>query len=199
MKKVCIVILLVGLGATRLMADDVVDEGLKYWPQWRGPTWNGVAPHADPPVTWSEKENFRWKTAIEGRGHGSPVIWGDRIFLQTAIPLDKKMPILSAVPPDTPNVELSASESVASWKAQKFAILCINRNSGELLWSRTVLETTPHQGHHRKGGFASQSAVTDGERVYACFGSFGLYCYDFDGRLVWKHDPKPLMMEAGFG
>lgn len=198
-KKVCIVILLVGLVATRLMADGVADEGLKYWPQWRGPTWNGVASQADPPVTWSETENLQWKTAIEGRGHGTPIIWGDRIFLQTAIPLDKKMPIPGVSPADTPNIDPRPSESVTSWKAQRFAIVCINRSSGKLLWSRTVLEAMPHQGHHVKGGFASQSAVTDGERVYAYFGSFGLYCYDFDGRLVWKHDPKPLMMEAGFG
>jgi hypothetical protein len=93
MKKVCIVILLVALVVTRLMAADIADEDLKYWPQWHGPTWNGVASHTDPPLTWSETKYLRWKTAIEGLGQGTPIIWGDRIFLQTAIALDKKMPM----------------------------------------------------------------------------------------------------------
>ncbi len=197
--KTRVVALLAVLVSRPLMAVDVEEEGLHYWPQWRGPTWNGVASQADPPATWGETENLRWKTAIEGLGHGTPVIWDDRIFIQTAIPLDRKLPALVASPGDTPNLDPSPEESVTSWKAQRFAVLCIERKSGKRLWRRTVLEVTPHQGHHRKGGFASQSAVTDGERVYAYFGSFGLYCFDFDGNLVWKQDPRPLMMEAGLG
>ena len=81
---------LVLLGSTCLMPCGVVDETLKNWPQWRGPTWNGVAPHADPPATWSETENLRWKVAIEGRGKGTPILWGERLFLLTAIPLDEE-------------------------------------------------------------------------------------------------------------
>jgi outer membrane protein assembly factor BamB len=179
--------------------NSVANEALKYWPQWRGPTWNGVAAQADPPVTWSEQENLRWKTPIEGRGHGTPIIWGDRIFLQTAIALDKKLPIPDVIPKGTPNIKLNPKESIATWKSQRFAIVCIRRSTGKPLWSRTVHEAMPHQGHHLKGGFASQSAVTDGKHVYAYFGSFGLYCYDFDGRLVWKHGPKPQAKEAGLG
>jgi len=199
MKNVCIGMLLIALVATRLMADDVADEGLKYWPQWRGPSWNGVALKADPPVTWSETENLRWKTPIEGSGHGTPIIWGDRIFLQTAIALDKKMPIPNVIPAGTPNIKVNSKESVVSWNPQRFAIVCIGRTSGKLIWSRTVHEAMPHQGHHLKGAFASQSAVTDGKHIYAYFGSFGLYCFDFDGQLVWKHDPKPQAKEAGLG
>ena len=138
-KKVCIVILLVALVATRLMADGVADESLKYWPQWRGPTWNGVASEADPPVTWSETENLRWKTAIAGSGHGTPIIWGDRVFLQRAIALDKKMPIPDVIPADTPNIELSRTESVASWKAQRFGIVCIKRSHTRGIMSRAGL------------------------------------------------------------
>ncbi len=198
MKKVCIVILLAGLGATRLMADDVADEGLKYWPQWRGPTSNGVAPQADPPVTWSATENLQWKTAIAGCGHGTPIIWGDRIFLMTAIPLDKKMPIPDVIPAGTPNTELNV-DAIGKWKTQRFAIVCIDRITGKQRWSRTVHEAMPHQGHHRKSGFASASAVTDGQHVYAYFGSFGLYCCDFKGRLVWQRDSEPQVMDTGLG
>ncbi|MFP6878431.1 MAG: hypothetical protein VCA37_16515, partial [Roseibacillus sp.] len=103
MKNASIGILLIMLVGTPLLADDAAEDALKNWPQWRGPTWNGVASHADPPVSWSETENLRWKTPIEGRGHGTPIIWGDRIFLLTAIPLDKEMPIPDVIPAGTPN------------------------------------------------------------------------------------------------
>ncbi len=199
MKNAGFGLLLVALVSTRLMADDVADEALKYWPQWRGPTWNGVAADADPPITWSETENLRWKTPIEGSGYATPIVWGDRIFLLTAIPLDKEIPIPDVLPADTPRMKIYEGEGIVSWKPQRFAIVCIDRTSGKQLWSQTVHEAMPHQGHHLKGGFASQSTVTDGKHIYAYFGSFGLYCYDFEGRLVWKHDPKPQAKEAGLG
>ena len=169
------------------------------WPQWRGPNWNGVSLSANPPTTWGESENVRWKAPIPGYGHGTPVIWGDSIFLQTAIPLEKKLPVPDVLPSGTPNIELRPDESVMSWKAQQFALLCLDRDSGKIRWARTVLEAMPHQGHHIKASFASQSAVTDGKHVYAYFGSYGLYCFDFAGKLVWKRAPEPQAMEAGFG
>ena len=199
MKLTSIVMLLMALVSVPLVAQDTSDESLKYWPQWRGPTWNGVASHADPPVTWSETKNLRLKTPIKGSGHGTPIIWGDRIFLQTAIPLDKEMPVPDVIPAGTPNMKLSPAEAIASWKPQKFAIVCVDRISGKQLWSRTVHEGMPHQGHHLKGGFASQSPVTDGKHIYAYFGSFGLYCYDFGGQLIWKKKFEPQALEAGLG
>ena len=99
-----LLVALVALVATPLMADDVADEAPKYWPQWRGPTWNGVASQADPPVSWSETKNLRWKTPIEGNGWATPIIWGDRIFLLTAIALDKEMPVPDVIPAGTPNI-----------------------------------------------------------------------------------------------
>ena len=187
-------VLLVGFVSTQLIAD----ESLKYWPQWRGPNWNGVASEADPPVTWSETENLRWKALIEGNGWGTPIVWGDRIFLLTAIALDKKMPVPDVIPDGTPNINLHP-QVIRSWKPQKFAIVCIDRITGKLLWREIVHEAMPHQGHHRKGGFASASPVTDGKHIYAYFGSFGLYCYDFEGRFVWKKDFEPQAMEDSLG
>jgi outer membrane protein assembly factor BamB len=198
MKNASIGILLIMLVGTPLLADDAAEEALKNWPQWRGPTWNGVASHADPPVSWSETENLRWKTPIEGRGHGTPIIWGDRIFLLTAIPLDKEMPIPDVIPAGTPNTGFD-DDAILKWKPQRFAIMCIDRTTGKLRWSQTVHEAMPHQGHHRKAGFASASPVTDGQHIYASFGSFGLYCYDFNGKLAWKRDPDPQAMENGLG
>ncbi len=133
------------------------------------------------------------------RGQGTPIVWGDRIFLQTALALDKELPIPAVIPADTPNVKVSPRESVVTWKPQRFAIVCFDRTSGKQLWSKTICEAMPHQGHHRKGGFASQSPVTDGRHIYAYFGSFGLYCYDFDGRPVWKKEFEWQAMEAGLG
>lgn len=178
--------------------DAAEDQALKYWPQWRGPTWNGVAPKGDPPVTWSETKNLRWKTRIDGRGYATPVAWGDRIFLLTAIAVDKKMPVPDVIPPGTPNIN-KHPQVVGSWKPQKFVIVCIERSTGRQLWSRAVREAMPHQGHHKKGGFASASPVTDGEHVYAYFGSFGLFCYDFAGKLVWKRDFEHQAIEDGLG
>ena len=193
-----IVALVLWVVAAPLLAEGVADEALKYWPQWRGPTWNGVAPQADPPVTWSETKNMRWKTPVEGSGWATPIIWGDRIFLLTAIPLNKVMPVPNVIPADTPNIN-KHPQVIGSWKPQKFAIVCIDRTSGKQLWSRTVAEAMPHQGHHKKGGFASASPVTDGKHIYAYFGSFGLYCYDFKGRRVWKKDFAPQAMEDSLG
>jgi outer membrane protein assembly factor BamB len=149
-------------------------------------------------VTWSETENLRWKTPIEGSGCGTPIVWGDRIFLLTAIALDKKMPIPDVIPPGTPNIN-KHPQVVGTWQAQRLAIVCVDRVSGKQLWSRTVHELMPHQGHHNKGGFASASPVTDGTHIYAYFGSFGLHCYDFEGRFVWKKNFEPQAIEDSLG
>jgi outer membrane protein assembly factor BamB len=157
-----------------------------------------VAENADPPVRWSETENLRWKTPIAGKGRGTPIVWGDRVFLLTAIPIDKQMPVPDLIPPDTPNIRLHP-DTIRKWKPQQFAIVCIDRQNGKILWSRIVAEGMPHQAHHRKGSFASASPVTDGQHLYAYFGSFGLHCYDFDGQRVWKREFQPQAMEDSLG
>ncbi|MCP3917640.1 MAG: PQQ-binding-like beta-propeller repeat protein [bacterium] len=184
--------------AARLTSDEAAHDDQQNWPQWRGPTWNGVAPRGDPPLTWSETEHLRWKTPIEGGGHGTPVVWGDRIFLMTAIALDEDMLVPDVIPADTPNIN-EHPQVVGAWKPQQFVIVCIDRVTGQTLWSRMVHEAMPHQGHHNKGGFASASPVTDGQHVYAYFGSFGLYCYDLDGRFVWKRDFEHQAIEDSLG
>lgn len=168
------------------------------WPQWRGPNWNGVAPGANPPTTWSETENLAWKVPIEGRGKGTPIVSGQRLFLLAAVPLDKQMPIPDVIPPDTPNINRH-SQVIGSWKPQRLEVLCLDRGTGEQLWRQVACEVMPHQGHHNKGCFASQSPVTDGEHLYAYFGSFGLYCYDLEGGLVWKKDFEPQAIEDSLG
>lgn len=193
------VLLIAFLFAGRLIAQETNTPSIKLnWPSWRGPFSDGIAPFASPPIRWSENENLAWKTRIEGSGCGSPVIWGDRVFLLTAIPVDKIMSVPNVIPDGTPNIR-PHSQTLKTWKPQQFAVICIHRESGKLLWKRVVHEAMPHQGHHHKGSFASASPVTDGKLVWASFGSYGLYCLDFDGREIWRHEPRPQAMEDGLG
>ena len=181
-----------------LLADATADETLANWPQWRGPMFNGVAPLGDPPVRWSATENLKWKSPIAGRGHSTPIVWGKQVFLLTAITLDKDVPPAYTIPTDTPRVRPHNAVST-TWKPQALAIVCLDRASGQELWQRTVREVMPHQSSHWKGSYASASPVTDGQHVYAYFGSFGLYCYDMDGSFVWKKDLGPQVMEDSLG
>jgi len=153
----------------------------QFWPQWRGPRGTGVAPTADPPVEWSETKNLRWKIALPGKGHSTPVIWGNRIFVTTAVPFGE-------VRESRFSGEPGAHDEFPITQRHKFMVIAVDRRSGNILWQRTVREDLPHAGGHYTASPASNSPVTDGEHVYAFFGSFGLYCLDLDGELKWQAD-----------
>jgi outer membrane protein assembly factor BamB len=156
---------------------------------WRGPLGTGVAPAADPPVEWSESRNIKWKVEIPGRGSASPVIWGDRIFLLTAIPAG--VPIADAHKP---------RGGVSPRVAHQYKVLAISRADGKVVWERTAREEAPHEASHQDNGtWASSSAVTDGEHVIASFESRGIYCYDMNGTLVWQKDLGDKKMRNEFG
>jgi outer membrane protein assembly factor BamB len=126
-----------------------------------------VATHADPPLAWSETSNVRWKTRLPGPGHASPVVWGDRIF------------VLSAIAADTPTAPV------------RFDVLAVDRTSGEILWQTVVREEVPHEPGHETGSLASASPVTDGKSVYVMTGTGILKGFDLDGRERWSRDlPK---------
>ena len=152
----------------------------RYWPQWRGPVANGVAPHANPPLSWSETENVNWKIEIPGKGSATPIIWEDRIFVLSAVPTGKKMPRAAAAAKDSPKESPD--------EVQQYTVLAIRRDDGSLLWKRVVREAIPHEGTHATNNWAACSPVTDGERVYAFFGSQGLYCLSLDGEMIWQKD-----------
>ncbi len=161
-----------------------------YWPYWRGPEANGMAV-GDAPLHWSDTQNVKWKTDIPGRGSSSPVIWGDKIFLTTAIRTGS--PTTPEPPPAPPAPKPGAGRGpmMASGPQveHKFDVLCLDRKTGKILWQRTAITAVPHEGHHPTyGSFASNSPVTDGKHVYAFFGSRGMYCYSMKGKLVWKKD-----------
>ena len=146
--------------------------GAQGWPQWRGPLGSGEGPGATPPVRWGPSMNLAWKTALPGTGKSSPILWGDQILLTTAIP---------------------------DGSAQQFAVLALNRKDGSERWRTVVRTETPHEGTHRDGSYAGGSALTDGQRVYAFFGSRGLYALDLEGRLVWEKQLGRMQTRLGFG
>jgi len=147
------------------------------WAHWRGPDGNAVAADANPPVRLTDSGNLRWKVPVPGLGSGSPVVWNDRIYVVSAIPVSD-----GAIP------------------RHEFVLLCYDRKTGEEIWRRVATIATPHQGTHSTNGFASASPVTDGKHVYTSFGSRGLYCYTMDGELVWKRtDFPPMTTRNGFG
>jgi outer membrane protein assembly factor BamB len=163
------------------------------WPKWRGPDDNGMA-RTDAPLHWSDTENIKWKAAIPGRGHSSPVLWGDKIFLTTAVP--------TARAADTAGRRGNGFGGDPDPQPEhRFEVICLDKKTGKVVWQRTAKTAAPHEGFHNMyGSFASNSPVTDGKRVYAFFGSRGVYCYDLDGKLIWEKDLGVKMrMRLGFG
>src|SRR5215213_2293428 len=151
------------------------------WPAWRGPLANGVSPTAQPPLEWSETKNIRWKIELPGKGHSSPVVFGDKIFVTAAVPVGVAQ---KAVYDDAPGVH----DSTPVTHRHQFVVMAINRRDGTLAWKRVAKEDWPHEGGHVTGTLANNSPVTDGEMVYVNFGSRGLYAYDLDGNLKWSKD-----------
>jgi outer membrane protein assembly factor BamB len=170
--------LVAGIAVMGLMlaAGFAADE--TYWPYWRGPASDGMAV-GDAPLHWNDTQNVRWKTELPGLGNSSPVVWGDQIFLTTAIPTGTGGPMAE----------------------HKFDVLCLDRKTGKVAWQKTAKIAVPHEGSHQTyGSFASNSPVTDGKYVYAFFGSRGMYCYDLKGNLVWQKDYGiQLRMKMAFG
>ncbi len=174
--------LLAGLAALASPAARQGEDGADaWWPHWRGPTGNGVAPRADPPIAWSEEKNVRWKLALPGLGNSTPIVWRDRIFVTAAVPFGEPL----APTAGHRDGEHDNEETV---RRQKFLVIAVGRDDGKIVWQRTVREGIPHETGHRTGSFASNSPVTDGERLYAFFGSNGLYCLSWDGQPVWEKD-----------
>lgn len=163
------------------------------WPMWRGPAATGTAAEANPPLSWSETENIKWKVKVPGEGSSSPVIWGDRIFFQTAV--KKEVSGAAGGDPNAPQAETGQGK----FPMYQFDVVCLDRKTGGLLWQKTAIEAVPHEGHHPDGSFASFSPVTDGEKVWVNFGSRGVYCYDVEGNHQWSRDLGILKIHNAFG
>ncbi|HBE67435.1 MAG TPA: hypothetical protein DDW52_04730 [Planctomycetaceae bacterium] len=167
------------------------------WKHWRGPSGNGTSPTAKPPTEWGSSKNIAWKAEIPGAGSGSPVVTGNRVFVVTAVPTGGK-------PAEPPPSRRSRGRGFGRRPAaplveMEFRVLCYDRTNGKKLWDEVAVTATPHEGTHSTNGFASASPCTDGEYVYAHFGSRGLYCYSVEGKLVWKRDFGKMQTRATFG
>ena len=171
-------------------ADSKVDVG---WGNWRGPAANGSVSEADPPLRWSEDQHVQFKVAVPGRGLSTPVVWGDRLFLTTAIPFGDLMPH------DESDHDHGAHDNVAPQRKLRFEVHAYDRHSGKLLWRRVAREAQPHESTHATGSWASASAVTDGRRLIASFGSQGLYAYDLDGKPLWQRDLGKMRVRHAHG
>jgi outer membrane protein assembly factor BamB len=159
------------------------------WPQFRGPAASGVGA-GSPPVTWDGEsgKNVLWKTAIPGLGHSSPIIWGDKIFITSAVPESGESKLKVGLYGDIAPVKGEG--------AQKFNVYCIDRKSGKILWERTAASGIPKIMRHPKSTHASPTPATDGKRLIVSFGSEGLFAYDLNGKLLWQKDFG--ILDSGF-
>lgn len=151
------------------------------WPMFRGPNATGLGAGAAP-VRWNGEtgEGIAWKTAIPGIGHSSPVVWGDRVFVTTAVSAD-------AAETFTPAAARGSSVA-ASRPRQSWRVYCLDRRTGRILWERTAHEGVPKIGRHAKASHANATPATDGRHVAVFFGSEGLFLYTVDGDLLWSRD-----------
>ncbi len=183
--------------AALLVAGPVLAANTDNWPHWRGPNANGSAPAANPPVEWDgvTGKNIRWKAPLPGHGSASPIVWGDRVFVVTAVETDRK-----AKPEELPKLDPRfETRTSPSKNFYKFVVLCFDRATGKPLWEKVAAEKLPHEGHHNTHSYAGGSPTTDGERLYVAFGSFGVYCYDLDGNLQWSRDLGRIHSRLGWG
>lgn len=280
------------LGSAVLAMPAMADDHA--WPQWRGPSADGVVPGENPVLEWSEDKNVRWKVEVPGSGTSTPIIVGDKIFLLSAEGTGQKVegaeaeeeeeagqerdaerrrprgregrprPRPDGAPQARPQEDededagrgrggrrrgfgnfdgdgplpefakpydkdddgkLSEEEREAMRSAlrsrrgrggrgggfggrgggrapdevHRFSVICLDRKTGETVWSKAVREEVPHEGHHGDHGYASASPVTDGEHLYADFGSRGLYCLDLEGNVKWEKDFGDMRTSNGFG
>lgn len=171
--RTCLILCVLSGLSQLASANDFDSQRLQNWHHWRGPNANGIAPNSDPPIRWSEEENVRWKVPIPGQGSATPVVWGDQIFLLTAVPADSG--------------------------TYDFTVICLDRETGQERWSKVATTQVPHERGHETNSLASGSATTNGKFLYASFGSFGIYCFDLDGNLQWERDLGDMRTRNEFG
>ncbi len=189
--------LMLAIFGTAFLSDASISSAADpaHWPQWRGPFFNGMARTAAP-TDFSPTKNVKWKVALEGRGFSTPVIWGDKMFLTTAIPTGKT--ITAPAAENRPQAPGGSGRGpggggpgggAASGEEHKFVVMCLDRKTGKTLWEKVVKTAVPHEGYHRQyGSFASNAPLTDGKYVYFSFGSRGIYCFDLNGKPIWEKD-----------
>ncbi|NUN95491.1 MAG: PQQ-like beta-propeller repeat protein [Candidatus Omnitrophica bacterium] len=174
------------------LLSQLISHAAENWPQFRGPGSRGWAEdNRSLPEVWSATQNVVWSAEIPGMGWSSPIVWGKRVFVTTVIQEGE-------VEPPKPGLylggERDAPESVHHWK-----VYCLDFDSGKFLWEREAHSGVPQGSRHMKNSYASETPVTDGERVYAYFGNTGLFVYDMEGNPAWSKSWDPVKVKAGWG
>ena len=204
------------VAAACLWAATAEPEGPVNWPQFRGADGAGIADSSVLPTRWSAAENVAWSAEVPWRGWSSPIAWGDRVYVTTAVNAGgfkaastgiygndfaaklKKQglsddEILKRV--TARDIELASESEDVSYE-----VLALDARTGKVVWQREAHRGKPSGGRHRKNTYASETPATDGERVYASFGgNVGLFCYSHEGTLVWKQTwpPQPIYLDFG--
>lgn len=195
------------------------------WPQWRGPQASGTAIDANPPTTWNEAENIKWKVAVPGIGSSTPIVLADRVYVATAVKTDRTKEGTETSDTEPDQGQSRDAESGQSDRPEgmrpgggrrgggrggfgggseptnyyDFMVIAYERTTGKEVWSTTVTSQVPHESGHNTNTFASSSPLTDGERIYVSFGSRGVYALDFDGKKLWERDLGKMQTRAQFG
>lgn len=161
------------------------------WAQFRGPGSLGVAEDPSLPDKWSATENVAWKTEIPGTGWSSPAVWGDNIFVTS---------VVSSVAGEPPKKGLYfGGERKPATDVHQWMVYCVDFKTGKIRWQQEVKKGPPENPRHLKNSYASETPVTDGERVYAYFGNVGLFCFDMKGKLLWSKKWGPFATRYGWG
>lgn len=190
--------------------------GSALWPQFRGPDGLGIADGASLPTRWSAELNVAWSTALPGRGWSSPVVWRDRVFVTSAVNSNAfKQPSTGIYGNDyaaeLQKQGLSDEEIVKRVVGRdieltdeagevSYVVFALDAATGRIAWQQEAHRGTPFGGRHRKNTYASETPATDGERLYASFGgNVGVFCYSYDGTLLWKREwpPQPIYLDFG--
>ncbi len=180
----CLLVLLIALAA-----------GAADWPGWRGATGEGVAAAGERvPLRWSATENVKWKTPLPGVGHSSPIVYGRRVFVTSAVSLDPATEKIFR-----PGYYSDGNRDEPDAAIHRWVVLSVDLDTGKILWEQVASERRPPSPRHTKNSYASETPVTDGRYVFAYFGAEGLFCYDYDGKLVWKRDFGPIRTRDGWG
>ncbi len=176
-----------------LSADDTkIRTRTENWMQWRGPTADGRAgDKAKPPIQWDKTTNVSWSVDLLGEGSATPIVYGNQIFVLSAVKTDRKSP--------KPVVNDERAKTTPDEFFYQFVVSSYDRNSGKNLWQRIVVEDVPHEGKHETHTYAAGSPITDGERLYFSFGSRGVFCYSLEGEPIWNLDLGDMRTRNGWG
>jgi len=166
-----------GLGDSPVKAD---------WPQWRGRGGSGVSTETNVLLEWSADNGVLWRTPLPGRGHSSPVVMGGRVFLTTDIE-GEVIPGAKAVKHVLEGEDFKHPESMGADRRHELRVLSLDAKSGKLLWNQLAYAGPAYDDRHRKGSYAAPTVAAEADRVFAFFGGEGLYCFDFNGSLVWSN------------